>query len=145
MLLVFFFFFSSRRRHTRCALVTGVQTCALPISGMNPASMVLGEPLERRIREARKRAGERKGFRGGVTLVVGCGIGRGEAIAFGEEEVPDWHVEFCSAYDLDTLSFTPKFGPLAFWRPLEARARAREHKFHALGRDDSRDKECQSL
>src|SRR3546814_4992296 len=29
MLLVFFF--SSRRRHTRCALVTGVQTCALPI------------------------------------------------------------------------------------------------------------------
>src|SRR3546814_5660635 len=28
-----FFFFSSRRRHTRCALVTGVQTCALPILG----------------------------------------------------------------------------------------------------------------
>src|SRR3546814_10206474 len=27
----FWFFFSSRRRHTRCALVTGVQTCALPI------------------------------------------------------------------------------------------------------------------
>src|SRR3546814_6922179 len=25
------FFFSSRRRHTSCALVTGVQTCALPI------------------------------------------------------------------------------------------------------------------
>src|SRR3546814_10598011 len=31
-----FFFFSSRRRHTRCALVTGVQTCALPIC--NPLS-----------------------------------------------------------------------------------------------------------
>src|SRR3546814_9825027 len=29
---LFVFFFSSRRRHTRCALVTGVQTCALPIS-----------------------------------------------------------------------------------------------------------------
>src|SRR3546814_8229831 len=29
--ILFFFFFSSRRRHTRCALVTGVQTCALPI------------------------------------------------------------------------------------------------------------------
>src|SRR3546814_5263187 len=28
-----YFFFSSRRRHTRCALVTGVQTCALPILG----------------------------------------------------------------------------------------------------------------
>src|SRR3546814_1134667 len=31
-ILFVFFFFSSRRRHTRCALVTGVQTCALPIS-----------------------------------------------------------------------------------------------------------------
>src|SRR3546814_8746339 len=30
-MMYFFFFFSSRRRHTRCALVTGVQTCALPI------------------------------------------------------------------------------------------------------------------
>src|SRR3546814_7723855 len=29
--VLFFFLFSSRRRHTRCALVTGVQTCALPI------------------------------------------------------------------------------------------------------------------
>src|SRR3546814_1357849 len=31
VLFFVFFFFSSRRRHTRCALVTGVQTCALPI------------------------------------------------------------------------------------------------------------------
>src|SRR3546814_10499688 len=31
-------FFSSRRRHTRCALVTGVQTCALPISRTFPVS-----------------------------------------------------------------------------------------------------------
>src|SRR3546814_7507430 len=30
--MVIVFFFSSRRRHTRCALVTGVRTCALPIS-----------------------------------------------------------------------------------------------------------------
>src|SRR3546814_3108655 len=34
--LFFFFFFSSRRRHTRCALVTGVQACALPISADIP-------------------------------------------------------------------------------------------------------------
>src|SRR3546814_13158596 len=33
-----FCFFSSRRRHTRCALVTGVQTCALPISLLTAAS-----------------------------------------------------------------------------------------------------------
>src|SRR3546814_2293079 len=32
VVMLVLFFFSSRRRHTRCALVTGVQTCALPIS-----------------------------------------------------------------------------------------------------------------
>src|SRR3546814_959975 len=31
MVICIYLFFSSRRRHTRCALVTGVQTCALPI------------------------------------------------------------------------------------------------------------------
>src|SRR3546814_2696738 len=36
------FFFSSRRRHTRCALVTGVQTCALPILIVNALA---GKPL----------------------------------------------------------------------------------------------------
>src|SRR3546814_9665193 len=37
MVLIYIFFFSSRRRHTRCALVTGVQTCALPISSSSSA------------------------------------------------------------------------------------------------------------
>src|SRR3546814_7517469 len=37
-----FFFFSSRRRHTRCALVTGVQTCALPISTNGTAPLEFG-------------------------------------------------------------------------------------------------------
>src|SRR3546814_15592583 len=41
-LYCFFFFFSSRRRHTRCALVTGVQTCALPIFGTTSPSTPYG-------------------------------------------------------------------------------------------------------
>src|SRR3546814_990340 len=36
------FFFSSRRRHTSCALVTGVQTCALPISKQKVSVIGLG-------------------------------------------------------------------------------------------------------
>src|SRR3546814_3324284 len=36
------FFFSSRRRHTRCALVTGVQTCALPISRQAGMALAIG-------------------------------------------------------------------------------------------------------
>src|SRR3546814_7108373 len=40
------FFFSSRRRHTRCALVTGVQTCALPICSTvgNPEKIAREKP-----------------------------------------------------------------------------------------------------
>src|SRR3546814_5045726 len=42
-----FFFFSSRRRHTRCALVTGVQTCALPISALAIVKAVTQAPRNR--------------------------------------------------------------------------------------------------
>src|SRR3546814_8111727 len=49
MLLCFFllFFFSSRRRHTRCALVTGVQTCALPIFPLQRAAGSTHSPAGR--------------------------------------------------------------------------------------------------
>src|SRR3546814_6020051 len=64
------FFFSSRRRHTRCALVTGVQTCALPISRVlcaydsaggsssSIASLSLIFPLEERLRSEERRVGK---------------------------------------------------------------------------------------
>src|SRR3546814_4878475 len=42
---MFEFFFSSRRRHTRCALVTGVQTCALPIFALAASEGRSAEPL----------------------------------------------------------------------------------------------------
>src|SRR3546814_8752904 len=44
-LSLLFFFFSSRRRHTRCALVTGVQTCALPIS-MKGLPLAYGKDMQ---------------------------------------------------------------------------------------------------
>src|SRR3546814_17695743 len=40
-----YFFFSSRRRHTRCALVTGVQTCALPILRGSFIGLMLMGPI----------------------------------------------------------------------------------------------------
>src|SRR3546814_9422403 len=54
------FFFSSRRRHTRCALVTGVQTCALPISPVGTEPAVSTEPA----------ATEPEGGGGTVTLII---------------------------------------------------------------------------
>src|SRR3546814_20026197 len=43
--MLLFFFFSSRRRHTRCALVTGVQTCALPIYDDFALALARAQPL----------------------------------------------------------------------------------------------------
>src|SRR3546814_12608077 len=49
------FFFSSRRRHTRCALVTGVQTCALPIYAQRRQPRRAGGPCARlRLDESRR-------------------------------------------------------------------------------------------
>src|SRR3546814_11363376 len=63
------FFFSSRRRHTSCALVTGVQTCALPICRARPDGVAPGgggrwtRQLDRDARAgARRRASRRASF-----------------------------------------------------------------------------------
>src|SRR3546814_2023424 len=52
-LCLFVFFFSSRRRHTRCALVTGVQTCALPI--LRPDYSIRPSPEDDAVRAERLR------------------------------------------------------------------------------------------
>src|SRR3546814_5850493 len=71
------FFFSSRRRHTRCALVTGVQTCALPI--YRGAEEKAGQHLVLRKRrnacegDFGPQAGARDADGGGQTLHIGFG------------------------------------------------------------------------
>src|SRR3546814_6471623 len=66
--LSIFFFFSSRRRHTRCALVTGVQTCALPICRREQAAETLlkGEEPGRQ-----RPAGDAKGKDQAASIPVG--------------------------------------------------------------------------
>src|SRR3546814_1131105 len=64
-----FMFVSSRRRHTRCALVTGVQTCALPISAARAIGLARGG-----LEDALKYAQERVQF--------GRPIGEFQAIRF---------------------------------------------------------------
>src|SRR3546814_7183367 len=75
------FVFSSRRRHTRCALVTGVQTCALPISAISRARLRAAFRVPRRSPSSRRVRGEphrdrtpwppcsqRRRFRGGRSV-----------------------------------------------------------------------------
>src|SRR3546814_2307068 len=61
------FFFSSRRRHTSCALVTGVQTCALPISAV---------PCDRPLPCGTARLGYRASRRALLLGSGGVGLGR---------------------------------------------------------------------
>src|SRR3546814_4446041 len=51
---VILLFFSSRRRHTRCALVTGVQTCALPISPQAQQGAIMALSMLARIYDMRR-------------------------------------------------------------------------------------------
>src|SRR3546814_6553191 len=95
-----FFFFSSRRRHTRCALVTGVQTCALPISCFtarpprwHPAAIAtgrcrlagdvgMGEAQQAQIEELKN---ELEWIGGIANVCVGKKIGRSEERRVGKE------------------------------------------------------------
>src|SRR3546814_289851 len=63
MFSLFLFFFSSRRRHTRCALVTGVQTCALPIlsDGANLADGLVGPRIHVGTLEERHESADHQG------------------------------------------------------------------------------------
>src|SRR3546814_1410316 len=72
---MFVFFFSSRRRHTRCALVTGVQTCALPI---------LPDGLRARMLAAATRLAAKAGYRGlgTVEFLVDASPGAAERFVF---------------------------------------------------------------
>ena len=96
---------------------------ATGLADMNPASPVLGEEFDKRITAVQAEFSKQEGFRGGMTLIVGCGIGRGAMIGFGEADWPDWRVEYCSAYDFVTLSTTRGFKPATLWRMRDAKDR----------------------
>src|SRR3546814_14918442 len=86
--LLSLFFFSSRRLHTRCALVTGVQTCALPILGGDGARRAVGgarahrRPDRGRDRRARRDREPRPGQAAGIGALGGAAGGGGPVPLF---------------------------------------------------------------
>src|SRR3546814_4491363 len=84
--MCFFFFFSSRRRHTRCALVTGVQTCALPISAEDSGRTDNRPGARHRTckSQCRGRGGDAGGLEGGES---GRGV-RGRRVAVSATAFP---------------------------------------------------------
>src|SRR3546814_12784867 len=83
-----FFFLSSRSRHTRCALVTGVQTCALPISSLRVEPCASGGlALRRAVHPAiAQRLGQVRGADMFAAREIGDGAGdRSEERRVGQE------------------------------------------------------------
>src|SRR3546814_7264313 len=81
------FFFSSRRRHTRCALVTGVQTCALPIFvalkvvGFVAFMLIVARRILPAVLHWTAHTGSRELFRLAV-LAIALGVAFGAALVF---------------------------------------------------------------
>lgn len=73
------------------------------------------------VQHAYQGASQSPSYREGMTVIVGCGIGRPVAYSLLEKERKNWRVEFLSAPDFFTLCWLPKFNPLALWRILDAR------------------------
>src|SRR3546814_6888885 len=88
-----FCFFSSRRRHTRCALVTGVQTCALPIwSGI----CVVGTDGRPRVRVVDTIVAFKALSTAEIDRYVECGEGMGKAGGYAIQGRAETFVRFLS-------------------------------------------------
>lgn len=87
--------------------------------GLSPNPTGLSGDVDRRIDYAYATARKDPEFREMLTLLVGCGIGRGIADFVSPKEREHWRLEFVAAPDLLTLSWVPDFSALSLWRILE--------------------------
>ena len=98
------------------------------LAGVNPDTMSLVSEFDQRIDIFHHKANTQDDFVDGITLLVSCGIGRGNVYSTSKRTWKNWRVESISAHDLITLSWTPDFKPLSLWRLLSA-----QDKLNSLG------------
>jgi hypothetical protein len=91
--------------------------------GFNADAPGAAAEIDQLIDAACDAANKKADFKDGLTLLVGCGIGRASANFLTEKARPNWRAEVVSAPDLYTLSWLPNFKPLSLWRLLDAQER----------------------
>lgn len=97
------------------------------LGGFNAAPAALSVAVNEHIKIAAQDACCQAEFKSGITLLVGCGYGRGISCEIENDLPPQWRLELLSAYDLITLSWLSEFDSLSLWRLLDAQeAIARE-------------------
>lgn len=89
-------------------------------AGTNPDPTQIADDIDKWIDHAYDEARATKNFRDGLTVLVGCGIGRAVINYLNNKDRPNWRIQFVSAADLYTLSWVPQFKPLSLWRILDA-------------------------
>jgi hypothetical protein len=90
------------------------------LAGPNPDPVRLADDIDHWIDHAYEAARQGDVFLDGLTLLVGCGVGRATVHYLNNKPRPNWRIEFVSAPDLFTLSWVPGFEPLSLWRLLDA-------------------------
>jgi len=93
------------------------------LAGAFVGSDDLKQSIEDAVRAMQDSSASQPGFRDGVTLLVGCGIGRGIVMPIDVGRDPKWHFEFLSAPDLCTLSEAREMSPLHLWRINDMQSR----------------------
>jgi len=94
----------------------------LGLAGMYMANERFCEEVQRVVTEAQNAAMQRPGFQDGITLLIGCGVGRGAAFPMPVEAHEQWKTEILSAPDYCTLSRTQDMTPLNLWRIMQMRS-----------------------
>ena len=86
----------------------------------------LSKDIETWIDHAYDAARKAEDFRGGLSIVVACGVGRGMLQSEGNKQRENWRVEFIGAPDFVTLSRLHGFNTLSLLRILDGRDRLAE-------------------
>lgn len=90
------------------------------LAGEFSALSSLADAIDEAIEPAYQHARRSPDFRDGLTLLIGCGIGRNVSLWLNNTERDDWKLETISAPDFWTLSWTPEMNPLHLWRIFDA-------------------------
>jgi hypothetical protein len=88
-------------------------------SNSNPAA--LSAALAFNLQQAVAKANSKPNFRGGLSLLVTCGYGRGFLAGTPRELPTNWKLEFIALHDMITLSWLRQFDALSLWKLLDAR------------------------
>ncbi|PIB92745.1 hypothetical protein [Caulobacter sp. FWC2] len=95
----------------------GIETTGLIDPNPDPGQVT--DVLQTWIGNAYRQAQHDPNFVDGLTVIVGCGVGRAAAHALPDPAARNWRLEFLSAPELCTLSWAHGFSPLSLWRLLD--------------------------